>query len=370
MAITEESVIEIVQSFANAVMDPTKWRDALSVTSEALECVTCTMEFADLRTGDAIMESPFPFEESTLKLYQERIFAISPRARMVLQSPTGVLLDDRTLLPEEDPNTPEFLDWLSLTPARYIEGTKILHDKSKIILYGAQYSEGKGPPNADQSKLNRLLSSILVDFIRASQALNDNRLFNSLLTLNDLEGCRPFALAGKGGFIMELSSGFESLMNSCGLLGFRHHRIVGVYPQHIQLVERFFDQATSEHRYLRPPLPLRLTGPSNPKGVVLRAVPMTPTGDAFDAFRPLSVITVIDLDQPNSAKRLELMAIFSLTEREADIASMIGDGFTIEKISVHLKISGYTIKQHLKSIFSKMEISRQSDLVAIIAKLF
>jgi DNA-binding CsgD family transcriptional regulator len=61
-----------------------------------------------------------------------------------------------------------------------------------------------------------------------------------------------------------------------------------------------------------------------------------------------------------------LQSLFDLTPAEANIAKLIGEGKTISNVSVGLSIQESTVRVHLKSIFSKTGVKRQSDLVRLV----
>jgi len=60
-----------------------------------------------------------------------------------------------------------------------------------------------------------------------------------------------------------------------------------------------------------------------------------------------------------------LQGMFDLTPAEAKIAKLIGKGNTIFEISAILRIQESTVRVHLKSIFLKTGVKRQSDLVRL-----
>ena len=60
---------------------------------------------------------------------------------------------------------------------------------------------------------------------------------------------------------------------------------------------------------------------------------------------------------------------FSLTDREADVALMLGNGLSPAEIAAALHIQLETARDHLKSIFEKTETNRQAELAALLGRL-
>lgn len=58
-----------------------------------------------------------------------------------------------------------------------------------------------------------------------------------------------------------------------------------------------------------------------------------------------------------------LMRAWALTSREREVARLVMDGLSSEAIAAALFVSVHTVRDHLKTIFRKMGVSRRQDLV-------
>ena len=89
----------------------------------------------------------------------------------------------------------------------------------------------------------------------------------------------------------------------------------------------------------------------------------------FGAF-PVAVL--IGRDCPRRTRRETpsvLSELFGLTDREAEVASLLTDGLEIPAIALELRISPETARTYLKYAFEKIGVSRQAELVALLARL-
>lgn len=369
LALTEEAVSNILQGFGRAVLNPTEWMPAMSAMSDAMGAGSCSMELADNKTGSAVIYCTYPLDTKIVQLYEERVFHINPRVVRAKAAPVGMMLNDNILTKPDDPNMGEFLDWLGHTPNQYIQGAKLLHEADHEIYFGSYFTKAHGPPEPWHEDAHRLITPHLINFVSIGRVLSQNKLTNQHFAMDAFEGERPFALLDRAGRIVECSLGFEAALRSSDVLGVRDNRLVAVHAQHRSPVEKFMQSVLGERRFLDPPFPIRLSTPIRPKGIILRALPMAPNEDIFDVFRPVALITLIDLDHSFQLKRDELVELFDLTRRESDVALLVGRGQTVEWVARNLSLSEYTVRQHLKAIFGKMGISRQAELVAIFAKL-
>ena len=87
MALNDDRVSQIVQSFALAALDPAQWLPAMASLSDSIGGVCCALELTDLNTGVAVMKNTLELDETLLRDYEERIFHINPRVKngMLLQ---------------------------------------------------------------------------------------------------------------------------------------------------------------------------------------------------------------------------------------------------------------------------------------------
>jgi DNA-binding CsgD family transcriptional regulator len=93
--------------------------------------------------------------------------------------------------------------------------------------------------------------------------------------------------------------------------------------------------------------------------------PINPSNNIFDATNIVMILTPVAKNIETSSSIIR--GLFDLTATEAKITKKISDGTTIDQIAETMKVSKETIRTHLKNIFSKTGVNRQSQLVALIA---
>lgn len=80
-------------------------------------------------------------------------------------------------------------------------------------------------------------------------------------------------------------------------------------------------------------------------------------------------IILVDMERPLRTKECELRTIFHMTASEARLAARLLSGETLERVADELGIAKETARNHLKTIFEKAEVNRQSELLALLARL-
>lgn len=81
-----------------------------------------------------------------------------------------------------------------------------------------------------------------------------------------------------------------------------------------------------------------------------------------EKLQSLSQVTSSGKNDSEDA-RLQTMREYGLSEREVDVAVLLYDKQTYEKIGEMLHISKYTVKRHVHNIYEKLEVSKRSDFI-------
>lgn len=99
--------------------------------------------------------------------------------------------------------------------------------------------------------------------------------------------------------------------------------------------------------------------------------PLSLSGAALGPFAAGRVLLLLhDLERRQAAvSKALLITLFGLTNAEAALAASLGDGETLASSADSLQITKETARSHLKRIFAKTETNRQTELVALLARL-
>lgn len=118
----------------------------------------------------------------------------------------------------------------------------------------------------------------------------------------------------------------------------------------------------------RVPLSLPLKSATGRAEYIAHIVPMK--GSAHDLFSDAHAILVVTpIGSAADVTPQLLMGAFDLTSAEARLALEISQGRTLSEIADARAISQHTLKTQLKSVFQKLDVRRQSDLVKIVETL-
>lgn len=119
---------------------------------------------------------------------------------------------------------------------------------------------------------------------------------------------------------------------------------------------------TSVVRALRVPRP----GVRSDLGLVIKPVPLSEWSEGQSS--PSAAVFISDPDLKESTSRQVLGELFELTPAEANLATLLARGLSLAQVSEAQHISQHTARAQLKSIFAKMGVSRQAELVRLVLK--
>lgn len=102
-------------------------------------------------------------------------------------------------------------------------------------------------------------------------------------------------------------------------------------------------------------------------GIVVRTIPMGQWSESTQ--RPAATLFLRDPDF-NSAQPLQdvVRRIFNLTKMEAALAVLLAKGYTLDESAEELGVRRNTARTHLRSIFGKTGVTRQTMLVRMLLK--
>jgi len=99
-------------------------------------------------------------------------------------------------------------------------------------------------------------------------------------------------------------------------------------------------------------------------GVLIRTIPLSDWSEG--KRRPSVVVFIRDPARRSEASNEMLRRLFDLTPAEASLALLLANGLTLDEAARELNIRKNTARAHLRSIFSKVGVTRQTTLVRVL----
>jgi DNA-binding CsgD family transcriptional regulator len=366
---SETDILRLLGEVSAAGLGQSPWSQALAATSAFFESAGAALFDVDRSTGRVPEISTFGLGE-TQGDYAERMNAINPRMLRALAQPGCHVAHDYAVLPEEAMRRHEFYDWLGREcGVRYHIGARMVDDADLSSFFSVEFAPHHGHAEQDEIELFQLLSRHVANAWRLSRGLSDLAAKKGLHEA--LEESAPWGVLGldSGGRVRMVSRRARVILAREDGLAIRKERLRALRAAEdrgldllISKVARSIDVG-GFHAGGALAVPRQRGGPP----YVLRVMPVV---NGLALPRASIAILVLLCDPECTLPPIEeLRAIFGLTEREADLASLLAGGWALKQAAQRLAIAHNTARVHLANITAKTGTRSQTELVALLGNL-
>jgi DNA-binding CsgD family transcriptional regulator len=227
-----------------------------------------------------------------------------------------------------------------------------------------QLTAGEGPLESATKQALSKLSSRLSEVATVSSVLGRSMLAGSLQTLSDIR--QPALGIDRNGFVLMANDRAEQLFDDD--IYIRDRRVFVRDRQASQLLDQILNRLRVTSDLAEVPAEPIVIRRERRSPVIARLLPIH--GGARTPFLGArALLTLVPLEPAYGPIPALLTRAFGLTPAEAKLAATIAQGKALEQIAKELGIARTTVRNQLRAIFSKTNTHRQSELVALLARL-
>lgn len=296
-----------------------------------------------------------------VEFLQDGWAAINPRpARIASHNHPGFICEDDCFTPEELDADPVYR-FLRSHNLGWAAGTMINVPSGDSIIFSFERAYDKGPI---QSEVIQLFDRMRPHLARAALMASRLGLERARVMATTLESVGlPAAILRADGRVSAVNASLNRMMPDIA----QDRRERFTLTDHV--ADRLFASALAglERRAGRratQSIPLAACEGRPP--MIVHVLPVR--GAAHDIFSQASGIVVITpVDRAKVPTAEVLQGLFDLTPAEARAARAIAQGMTVAEIAASGKVTSETVRTHVKAILAKTGLSRQADLVALLA---
>lgn len=297
--------------------------------------------------------------------YQERFFASDPFVHL----PEGRPVTFSEFVRQEQLESSEFYRlFLKPTGVCHILGADVRADSGMLARLRISRTEAGNDFGPEERQFCSLLLPHLRQsveiFTRLSRIASERLLYAG--TLNQL-AVGTIILDGQGRILDKDRIADELLSQSDGLVAFNGMLSLTDRAASARLheaVQKIVDQERKGERALVEAIRVERPSGKRELGLIVKPAPKSQYLDGQDA--PAIVVFINDPDRHPVMAPQALGKLFGLTPAEASLSVLLGDGLTLDEAAHALSISRNTARAHLRSIFTKTGVSRQTMLVRLI----
>jgi len=299
------------------------------------------------------------------RFYREQFFSSDPFVKL----PEGQPVTISEFLPQEEFQASDFNQlFLKPTGVRFILGLDF-RTNTDIL---ARFRVSRGDNSVDFGIEERSLASLLLPhlrqsveiFARLSRAASERTLYAG--TLNQM-AVGTIILDGHGKILDRDRIADQLLKQADGVSSVGGMLSLNDRAASARLQETVRRIAESERKGERSLVEaIRVERPSGKRdfGLIVKPAPQPRYLD--EQHIPGIVVFISDPDRHTAMAPAALAKLFGLTPAEAAFAVLLGDGLTLDEAAAEQSIARNTARAHLRSIFAKTGVSRQTQLVRLI----
>jgi DNA-binding CsgD family transcriptional regulator len=139
-----------------------------------------------------------------------------------------------------------------------------------------------------------------------------------------------------------------------------------VDPSLVQLV-RYIDNPLSSETPTKSAF-VAVTRPSGKRPITLLVRPARAESLQATQAAPAALMVLLDPEFSVDAAEAQLRELYGLTSTEARLAKLLMDGKTIEECCSELGVRSSTARMHVRNLFQKTGVRRQSQLISLLLK--
>jgi DNA-binding CsgD family transcriptional regulator len=343
-----------------AAVVPEKWADVLGEMSSAVDGAGGLLftANADHTSGIASADIKATFEEFVRDGWAQ----LKQRpARLGALAAAGFVRDHDAFTDEELDNDPVYRDFLRKRGLGWATGTMLDTPSGDSIIFSFERAHEKGPVPIETVRQFDLLRPHLARSALLSSRLGMERAKAMAETLQSLG--LPGAVLRDGGRVLAVNAALERLMPS--LFQDRRERLCLSDAS----ADRLLEETLGRRSLAGGPvsvnsIPVAATEEHPP--MILHLLPICGVAhDLFSQATSLLVVTPVDRAVVPTAKVLQ--GLFDLTPAEARVARGISEAQTVEGLALTAGVSLETVRSQLKAVLSKTGLSRQQELISLLA---
>lgn len=372
----QELFERILRSLHDAALDDVLWPAASGLIDEACESKGNFLVTArgTVETGVKIFFARFCYRgehrEHVGREYFETYYAVDEAAPRMRRLPDSQVVPQGSLYTDEEKRTsPAYNE--ALPRKGHQNGLTVRldgPDGSRIAWAIADPVAGDGWSTAQVETIRCVLPH-LRQFVRVRHALANARALGSTVTaLLDNTRCGVIQLDLRGR-IVSVNDRARALVRKGDGLGDHGGVLRAVSAEDDATLQRLLGRALPPFGVQGESGTMTITRPTVSPRLVLH---VTPLGDQGMDMRPSRVAALVLVIDPTSHGRVDpavLGSVLGLTPAESHVAVLLAQGCTVADIAAATGRRQSTIRWHVKHIFSKLNVSRQVELVPLVLSL-
>ena len=359
---------DTVEAVHAAAIDAARWPDALEGI-RGFFAGTAVVAFAsEVGTGELLDIVSVGTADNADDEYQAHYWRQDPKLAFARTHPGLPLYHDFQCMTESEMDRNGFYRWQERVGGlRYCFGASAPVDREAFGQFAVHWSRRHGPPQRDEADMfircsAHVQTAIAVNRRMAHLPWRDEAGWSALDLLP-----RGLLVLDAGGRVLAANRAAETILAAGDGLIVEDGALRAGRAAEDQALQRHLGCATGASSAVAPiGGALALPRPSGARPYGLLVTPYAGRRPRFATRPPAVIVTVTDPEQEVEPSTDMLRRLFGLTPTEAALAARLATGRGLDEVADELTMAKATARVHLRKIFKKTRVSRQSELVRLV----
>lgn len=367
LAIDFAALDEVVGALYEGALESPPWQSAMQLLRGHLNAAHVTLMLRPPSSDNTgIMINTGPITTHGLESYENHFFSLDPFVRLG----EGQVVTAEELIGKQWLDSPIYLEYLRPLGIRHLLGADIYtRDGVECRLRVTRSESEVSFSEADKALVGFVLPHLKrsiqlhtrLDFLEGERQLFAGTVNRMLL------GMVSFAEDGE---ILETNEEARRILGERDGLWLHDNKLCISNAQESREMHRLIRLALTDAKGndgASVVQAISVTRPSGraPLGILIRAVPMGQWSESKRRSAAVMFLRDAESNVPQPSQEL-VRRLFGLTRKEAALALLLAEGFTLDEAADKMDVRRNTARTHLRSIFCKTGVTRQTMLVRLL----
>jgi DNA-binding CsgD family transcriptional regulator len=372
---SEKILLDLIALVYDSALDASLWPAFLEALSNSVTGSATTLMYHDMRAMQGIIAASVRVDPECERLYNQYYSGCDSwrpawLKKFSLAGVDGIVTSEQLIAPAELQRTEFYNDFLLPYHIVHQFCAPILVNKHMCTVLSCLRPKDKGPFGTKAVTLVRQLFPHLQKAVQLERqiAILQVERDTSLESLDLLS--TGFILVDRQAHVLFMNRAARHILDQNDGLAIKLTGLAAVLPAETTMIHKLVYDAWVMGSCSGLPSSQGSVAVSRPSGrrrLSLLVVPLRPNASRSRLLGgidiPAAAILISDPESETVADTTALRQSFRLTSAEANLASILMAGKSLEEATEELRISMNTAKTQLKAIFSKTGTSRQGELI-------
>lgn len=367
--LSDESLTSIIEKIYEAATDSSNWDSVMKLLGNVYGAQAVAMFSLDLKSQNVVFANCVGISDDTLADYASNYAADDVRTLRALRLPTGTVSTEGMLMTRQELRSSRvFHEFLKPLDLPHVLGVFPLRSETSLVTFSVNRSAMDGAfEEAERNFLCRLVPHMQ----RAAMICNKLSEAENLATiaLETLEHV-PFGVAilNSSAGVIATNTIARNVLESRDGIAYQQGRIAALESSCRPLFDSMVHAACSSGggNLSREPVTLSVPRPSGLRPYDVMAVPISRTSAWRTGKEAAAMVAIFDTTRSLESLGGRARSLYSLSRAESRLVDLLVASQRPESIAETLSISVNTVRTHLKSIYRKVGVSSQAELIRVL----